>query len=368
MKYFEEFSSNTVAASANQHWFSMEGEAPRTSRVFYRIQAGGRYLYSFLFSNLIDSTYADGKLSHKNLVLPPWRIHAARAGRCTSLPQGEPKTWDEREIPVADWQTLRFEGKEEKTVAPGEFFTTDPVELSFRAGEYLCLELCYSGKKLPYHEESLLPIFQKTPSGWCYDRKMPLPGMVGCQRKTKKRVVFLGDSITQGIGAPYNSYLHWNARLSEALGEEYSFWNLGIGYARADDAASDGAWLFKAKHADLAIVCLGVNDILRGFSAEAITKNLDTVILALRSCGAEVVVQTVPPFDYGPAHREVWERTNAHLWEKWGGELPIFDTGTILSKSKEEPHLAPYGGHPNPEGCKAWADALYVFLKEKGIL
>ena len=35
------------------------------------------------------------------------------------------------------------------------------------------------------------------------------------------RVLLIGDSITQGIGTKLNSYLHWNAILSEKLGEEY---------------------------------------------------------------------------------------------------------------------------------------------------
>ena len=69
--------------------------------------------------------------------------------------------------------------------------------------------------------------------------------------KPSEGIAFLGDSITQGVGTPDNAYTHWNALISKEIGEEYSYWNLGIGYARASDASTDGAWLNKAKNNDI---------------------------------------------------------------------------------------------------------------------
>lgn len=68
MKYFEDFTSNTYAGSGNQLHFKMNENEIRTGRVFYKISVGGEYNYSILFSNIIDSTYADGSISHKNLI------------------------------------------------------------------------------------------------------------------------------------------------------------------------------------------------------------------------------------------------------------------------------------------------------------
>lgn len=95
---------------------------------------------------------------------------------------------------------------------PGEQFHTDPVLLSAKAGEYLCVELCFSGKELPCHPESWLPGFLKTYSGWEYTTNLPFASMVGCDRRVKTADLF-GDSITQGIGTPKNSYLHVAARM-----------------------------------------------------------------------------------------------------------------------------------------------------------
>ena len=36
----------------------------------------------------------------------------------------------------------------------------------------------------------------------------------------------------------------------------------------------------------------------------------------------------------------------------------LFDTVSILSTDPDHPEKAPYGGHPNEEGCRAWGEAL----------
>ncbi len=369
IKFFEDYSSNTCAGSGNQLWFSSTKIC--VGRVFYRIEAGGTYNYSLLFSNIIDSTYADGTRSHKNLICDGWHIHGARVGRCksiaskdvTKLTVADEETQTEADVVVSDVKTLTFDGRTEKTVAPGEFFCSDPLTLSFEAHEYLCLELTFSGKCVPYHEETLLPIFVKREGVWCYDRRMPLPGMIGCERTVKARVAYLGDSITQGIGTEPNSYAHWNARLSETLGNAYAFWNLGLGFGRAEDAASDGAWLYKAKKNDIVFVCFGVNDLLRGRAVEQIQSDLAHIVSRLKDCGLRVVLQTVPPFDYTGDNVRKWELVNAFVKSELASKVDVlFDNVPILG-DKDTPSAARFGGHPNAEGCEKWAEALYEAVR-----
>lgn len=361
MKYFEQYSSNTIAAGGNQLYFAAQEK--RTCRVFYKITESGTYGYALLFSNIMDSTYADGSVSHKNLICEPWKIHCASIARCKALDwHGEavcPKVVAEEE------KQLFFDGKAEKCVMPGEFFASDEVEMEFEAGEYLCLEMTVTGEKLPYHEESILPIFVKDGEEWKFDKHMPLPGMIGCTRKAKKKIGFFGDSITQGIGTEQNAYAHWNAVVTERLGGEYACWNLGIGYGRANDAASDGAWMYKAKHNDVIVVCFGVNDILQGQSEEQIKKDLMTIVKSLKGYGVKVIVQTVPPFDYEGEKIGIWQHVNAFIFEEIAKEADlIFDAAAVLKKSDEEPHKAKYGGHPDAEGCKVWGEALAPVVKD----
>ena len=372
MSYFDCFCSNTVAASANQLFFESEENKIHTGRVFYKIQNGGKFKYSFLFSNVIDSTYADGKLSHKNIVCDNLRIHYARVGRCANIDNNKELSQmsvaDKEEnkkadIIVEDLKDIYFGGRKSIQTQGKEIFSSDEIELEFKPGEYLCLEISFSGKKIPCHEESLLPIFIKTQNGWEYSRSMPLAAMVGCKRKPKNKIAYLGDSITQGIGTKPNSYKHWNALISQKAGSENSYWNLGIGYGRANDAASDGIWLYKAKQNDIVFVCYGVNDIFKGHSESEIKNNLLTICQKLKENNIKVIFQTVPPFDYPPEALAKWKNINEFIKTEIKSKADlVFDCVPILEK-ENIPGGAKYGGHPNEEGCRLWAEALY---KEAG--
>ncbi len=369
MDYFKTYTSNTVAGSGNQHWFSLAQGEIRTGRVFYKIAVAGEYQYSLLFSNIIDSTFGSGDVSHKNLLCEKWQIHAAKIGKCKEIPSTKPlpemtmAEKGEADIIVSELQEITFQGSKEKTVNPGAFFASDPIRLHFQKGEYLCLEMTFSGNMIPYHEESGLPVFIKENGVWVYARQMPFAGMIGCDRPVAARIGYVGDSITQGIGTEPNSYSHWNAVLSDKIGEEYACWNLGLGYGRANDLASDGAWLYKARQNDIVFICYGVNDILQGFSEEQIKADITSIVHALKQANKTVILQTIPPFDYENENIEKWKRLNDYIKEELAGKVDlVFDNSPYLSESKENPHLAKYGGHPNAEGCAVWAEALFEQL------
>lgn len=362
MDYFKKYVSNTYGGSGNQLFFEMEEGDMRTSLVFYKITESGEYDYSFLFSNIIDSTFADGAVSHNNLILRPWKILSAKVGKCEqiSAPQNISE-WilSKEEIQDINLKSVTFDGKLWKNVMPGEFFPSDGVNLNFKKGEYLCLELTFSGRMIPYHEESLLPIFEHRDGKWVYNKKMPLPGMIGCRRSVKGRIAYLGDSITQGIGTPVNSYEHWNVITSEKIGSDYAYWNLGIGYGRASDAASDGAWLYKAKQNDIVVVCYGVNDIMQGGSAQKLKRDLKSIAEKLKKENIKVMFQTIPPFDYEGEKISIWQEVNKYIKEELALEVDmVFDAASYLSENDEKPHNAKFGGHPDSCGCKIWGDAL----------
>ncbi len=350
------FVSNTLAASANQLYFESDGIAVRTGRVYYRVQAGDTFAYRFAFRNTIDSTYADGVISHHDLSLPPWEILRAAVTQCKAVLPQEPLTMT----------SLTFGGNSGKSVAPDEHFTTDPVTLTCEKGAYLCLEITYRGTRLPYHEESILPIFNKTDNGWVADKQMPLPYLVGCDRAVSHSIAFLGDSITQGIGTTPNAYTHWNARLADRLGDRFAYHNLGIGFGRASDAAANGVWFQKALQSDTVFVCFGVNDILQGACAAAVKRDLTTIVSSLKAAGKHVVLQTVPPFDYAKEKRKIWHEVNDYIRKELCDAVDyLFDSVPILGEDIPYEHRARYGGHPNDEGCAVWADALYEAVRDR---
>ena len=341
----------------------MQGEVC-TGRVYYRVTQGGTFFWSLLFSNILDSTFSDGSVGHCNRILPGWEILSARAGKAPAGSIG--LDFAEQAAAVnaqpADFQPLTFGGKPQKSVAPGEFFTTDPLPLSFECGDYLCLELTFRGREIPYHEETHLPVYRHTAEGWCYDKHVPFPSMIGCDRPVACRVGFVGDSITQGIGTPPNSYLGWNAQLAAKFPADIACWNLGLGYGRAADLASGGAWLYKALQNDVVFVCYGVNDLYQYGDAALLSHHLDTIVRYLSQANKTVILQTIPPFDYPEHLIPMWEQVNDHIRTKLATLVAgVFDVVPVLGQ-ETAPHMAKYGGHPDDEGCRAWAEALYAYV------
>jgi len=358
MKWFELYSSNTLAGSGNQYYFQIADREAHRGRIYYKIFAGGTYNYSLLFSNIIDSTYADGKICQCNWICPDWELVQVRIGVCD--------TCDETQVvEPKSFQTVTFDGNENRHVVQGEFFTSDPVMILARKGEYICVEVAFRGSKIPYHEESILPVFVWENGGWKTSKYVPFPGMIGCDRKVKKKIGFIGDSITQGCGTPINRYTHWNALVAEMVGEKYAYWNLGLGYGRAQDAASDGAWLYKAKQCDAVIVCFGTNDVGQGRSLEEIQADLLIIITKLKEAGVKVLIQTLPPFNWQDSQLEKWHLVNSYIREELSMYADmIFDIVPFLIDGPQKCGKARYGGHPNEEGCMKWAMALTPVVEE----
>lgn len=360
MDYFKTYVSNTLAGSGNQHIFFPENpDAVYTGRVYYKVFAGGTYNYSLLFSNIIDSTYSNGAVSHANLVCDQWELVSASLGVakvCSATVAEDP----------IEAFPLTFGGKTAKTVMPAEFFTSDPISITCEKDDYLCLEVSYRGRMIPYHEESIIPCFIRENGEWVRSKHAIFAGMIGCDRPVALRVGYLGDSITQGIGVAVNSYDHWNAVLSEKLGTDYAYWNLGLGFGRGHDAASDGAWLFKARQVDVITVCYGINDIREIHDVDIICGDLKYITETLQKAGVRVVLQSVPPADYTGEKLDMWNAINHRIRTELA---PIadyfFDVIPTISLDADHPQNTPIGNcHPDAKGSGRWAAGLYPLMKD----
>ena len=340
--FFESFVSDCAAGCGNQLLTRLKEPITKTGRCWFRLSRGGRN-YAFLFSDQIDSTYDDGSISKVNEIGADWGIGGIRVGLCAK--KGEKPAY---------WHTVTFEGAVKKHVSGKEPFVTDPVPLNAQAGDWLCYEITLTGSCYPYHEEAVLTIVP--------DKQIPLPLMIGSDRKVTEKIGFLGDSITQGCGTEDDSYTHWVAKIAEKL-PKTSVWNLGIGYARASDAATDGGWLARAKRCDTVHVCFGVNDVLRGRTAHQILQDLSTIVRKLKTAGCRVILLTLPPFDLEGKQLLYWQTVNSVIRESlWQEADAIFDIAAVLGQPAPNQHRCIYGGHPNAEGCQTVADA---YLKEK---
>ena len=351
----EHYVSDTLAGSANQAVFESDGQ-PHRARVYYRLFTGGNAPRTLTFSAVIDSTFDDGSRSRCGDRCAPYDVSDMRVGMVTA---------SDMNIAVMPLETVAvtFGGASRVTVTPDTPVVTDAFTVDADKGAFLCVEFTYRGTTLPCHEELQIPSFCEENGVYAPSKHLPVPLMVGVRRPVEKRVAFLGDSITQGIGATPNGYRHWNALVADAFGERYAFWNLGIGFARSGDASSDGEWLARAKQNDVVIVCLGTNDILRGVEAQTVVDNLTVIVRRLKDAGATVLLQSVPPFEY---YGENGRRKQRYINERLATIADdFFDNTAFLTAPDGMPR---YGGHPNDEGCAVWAMRLTAWLKERGHL
>ena len=345
-EYFERFSSDCTAGSANQKLTENGETVTLTGRCPYMLSHGGEN-YSLLFGGATDSTFGESRVCTANAVGDPWTILSMRVG--IDQGSGEPEVF----------HTVTFGGSGTRTVDSPDLFCTDPIPLNAKAGDRMIYEITISGRRYPYHEEIVLPAVIKGEDGSFRPGKtFPVPLMIGSDRPVSKRVGFLGDSITQGCGTEVDSYTHWAAKIAEGLPDDISVWDLGIGYARAYDAATDSLWLYRAKQCDTVNVCLGVNDLLRDRTADEVISDITAVVRSLKKAGCRVILFTVPPFDMTGEAKERWYAVCGAVRGYLGREADdVFDFADVLGRPAPERHMSIYGGHPNAEGCAVLAKA-----------
>ena len=121
---------------------------------------------------------------------------------------------------------------------------------------------------------------------------------------SERRVVFLGDSLTAGLGLPIeDAYPSIIERRLQARDQGWSVVNAGVsgdtsaGGLRRLDWALDGG-------AAIVVVALGANDGLRGLPVDDLARNLETIVIRAKASGATVVLagMEAPP-NTGPTTR-----------------------------------------------------------------
>ena len=166
----------------------------------------------------------------------------------------------------------------------------------------------------------------------------------------------------------------WAGRIA-AMMPENAVWNLGLGWGRGSDmlAPKDndtGSWLWKAMQNDVVIMTYGVNDLLSGrYRENASERRPDTagevvaticgLIEKLQDAGVEVILSTVPPFDYSPVAKNEWRAVNLaipRIAELYG--CRVYDIEAALDNSAALGNEFMYGAHPDEKGGEIAAEAF----------
>jgi lysophospholipase L1-like esterase len=369
------FTSATALSTAANYIMNSPEPFTHTYRTYIRLRETGSLTLKFWHSNAVDSTWNLGEEATASEPGGEWSIEAAYVADGGAVPDGT--------VVPGSQVPLTFGGESSRLVQPGEQFWSDEALLELPEGHYLAftwtLKAAAAGKSIPFNVEGMLVSGYDAPGNLAAqetaaafsesDKLQVLPGFLGYKKDVTKKLVFLGDSITQGVRTAKNEYSYWAARIAEGLGTEYGLWNIGSGWGRAYDVATGGAWLHKAQQGDEVLMVLGVNDLDIGQrTAAELLADLTHIISAIKQARPEtaVILSTVPPFNFEGEREAAWRTVNAAILNSPpAGVDRVFDIAAVLSvpapadhRIKPEYMSDEFDPHPNGTAGKAVADAF----------
>ena len=176
------------------------------------------------------------------------------------------------------------------------------------------------------------------------------------------RVVFLGDSLTAGLGLEVEqAFPALLDSMLEADGVPVDVINAGV----SGDTTAGGLrrldWLLK-QSPDVVVVGLGGNDGLRGLDPAASEANLRGIVTKSREAGASVLLlgMLIPP-NYGPEYVTRFRE----IYPKLSRELAVPLVPFLLEGVGGVPSLnQPDGIHPTAEGQRIVAKTVFPHLRQ----
>ena len=360
---FKKYVSNVPLGTGTN--FILEGSRHVKVRAYLPVEQPGEFNWRIFYMNTVNSTFADGSVAYFDRSGGNFRIISAKLADGGVYGKHEPNT-------EPDWLLLTFNGESSLDVCPDEQIMSDPVRLCVEPGHSLAFEWELEGEDIPCTPDSQAFTYEYDENGCCPANSCPLPAMFACDRPYKKRVAFLGDSITQGCGTTRGAVEMWAGRIAMML-DGYAVWNLGLGYGRGADCAAGKSWIQKAKQNDVVIMTFGVNDILHGAykaghrsSAGEVDDVLEKLIRELQSAGVEVILSMIPPFEFTREQYIEWraaELSIPRIAELYG--CRVYDIESALDADDRLGDKFIYGAHPDGRGGLAAAEKFRdTFFKD----
>ena len=175
------------------------------------------------------------------------------------------------------------------------------------------------------------------------------------------RIVFLGDSLTAGLGLPADkSYPSLIGQRLKARGYDFEIVNAGV----SGDTSAGGLrrldWSLEGD-VKVLIVALGGNDGLRGLPAADLKKNLAAILDRAKQKGIAVILagMEAPP-NYGPDYTRAFRSVYIELAKEYDVRLiPFLLQGVAGDASLNQAD----GIHPNIRGAEIVADLVWKELE-----
>ncbi len=177
----------------------------------------------------------------------------------------------------------------------------------------------------------------------------------------RPRIVFLGDSLTAGLGLEASQ--SFPALIGQKLaseGDNYEIVNAGV----SGDTSAGGLrrleWSLEGD-AKVVVVALGANDGLRGLSPVEMKKNLAAILERATARGMTVILagMEAPP-NFGADYTREFRSVYTDLAQQYRVRfIPFLLAGVAGNSSLNQAD----GIHPNSRGAQVVADLVWAELK-----
>lgn len=167
---------------------------------------------------------------------------------------------------------------------------------------------------------------------------------------SRPRIVFLGDSLTAGLGLDRDqSVPALIQKQLDAQGYAYEVVNAGVSGDTSAGGLSRLDWSLQGD-VRILVIELGANDGLRGLPVEATKRNLDELIRRAEMRGIKVLLTGMEALpQYGPAYTGPFRSMYGELArEHHVTFMPFFLAGVAGNPDLNQAD----GIHPNPEGAR----------------
>ncbi|MBC7741709.1 MAG: arylesterase [Bdellovibrionaceae bacterium] len=178
-----------------------------------------------------------------------------------------------------------------------------------------------------------------------------------------KKIIFLGDSLTEGYGVAQEAA--FPQLIQKKFKEDKLDWTVissGSSGSTSASTLSRLKWVAKEKP-DVVFILMGSNDGLRGLKIEETEKNLGQALEWAKQNKVNVILGQlhVPP-NYGKDYFKNFSDIFPRLAKKYNIKLAPF----LLDKVAGVPSLNQADAiHPNEKGHLIVADTIYKYLKKE---
>ncbi len=193
----------------------------------------------------------------------------------------------------------------------------------------------------------------------------PAPGTAAAAAKDAPRALFIGTSLTAGLGLADPATQSWPAviyHIADSTGYPLNVINAGLSGETSAGALRRADWLFREKY-DLVIIETGANDGLRGLDPDTTAANIKALIgkaTAANPAATVLLVQMEAPTNMGPRYTRAFHALFPRVARETGAVLLPFlldGVGGIDSLNQAD------GIHPTAQGARLAARNVWPGIR-----